>query len=60
MTEMLRLKGPEKGTKKNKEALHDMVMRRLARYVENEVEDTLTIPNAELKHRDDEEEFEEM
>ncbi|MGH7889946.1 MAG: hypothetical protein ACRENF_05280 [Thermodesulfobacteriota bacterium] len=36
VTEVLRLKSTEKGTKENKEALHDMVMKRLARYVEKE------------------------
>ena len=60
VTEALRLKIPDKGIKKNKEELHDLVMRRLARYVENEGENTLKIPNTELKHRGDEEEFEDM
>ena len=33
VTEVLGLKSTEKGTR-NKEALHDMVMKRLAKYVE--------------------------
>jgi hypothetical protein len=55
VTEVLRLKIAEKGTKKNKEALHDMVMKRLASYVEKEGENALKNP---LKHSDDEGEFE--
>jgi hypothetical protein len=55
VTEALRLKIAEKGPKKDKEVLHDMVMMRLARYVEKEEEDTLNIP---LKHSDDEGKFE--
>jgi hypothetical protein len=60
VAEVLTLKTAEKGTKKNKEALHDMVMRRLARYVESEGDNTLEIPNTVLKHGDDGEEYEDM